>query len=73
MTSGMIHVSQDLSTSNSDTVGTGKDSLGNMTTKLEAGRHIGEESSLVSQVDQLEGVFKAQLEDLDISVKTENR
>ena len=67
MTSGMIHVSQDLSTSNSNAVGTGKDSLGNVTTKLKAGRHVGEESSLVSQVDQLEGVFEAQLEDLDIS------
>ena len=53
MTSGVVHVSQDLSTSNSDTIGTGKDSLGNMTTKLEAGRHIGEQSSLVSKVDQL--------------------
>jgi len=53
MTSGVVHVSQDLSTSNSNTIGTGKDSLGNMTTKLEAGRHIGEQSSLVSKVDQL--------------------
>jgi hypothetical protein len=51
MTSGMVHVSQDLSTSNSNTVGTGKDSLRDMTAKLEAGRHVGEKASLVSQVD----------------------
>jgi hypothetical protein len=67
MTSRMVHVSQDLSTSNSNTVGTGKDSLGDMTTKLEAGRHVGEETSLMSQVDQLEGVLKAQLKDLNIN------
>jgi len=66
MTSGMIHVSQDLSTSNSNTVGTGKHSLGDMTTELEAGRHVGEKTSLVSQVDQLEGVLETQLEDLGV-------
>jgi hypothetical protein len=59
MTSRMVHVSQDLSTSNSNTVGTGKHSLGDMTTKFKARRHVGEKTSLVSQVDQLEGVFEA--------------
>lgn len=67
MTSGMIHVSQDLSTSDSNTVGTGKDSLRDMTTKFEAGRHVGKKTSLMGQVNQLEGVLKAQLEDLNIS------
>jgi hypothetical protein len=67
MTSGMIHVSQDLSTSNSNTVGTGKHSLGNMTTKFEPGRHVGEKASLMGQVDQFEGVLEAQLEDLNVS------
>jgi hypothetical protein len=47
----MVHVSQDLSTSNSNTVGTGKDSLGDMTTEFKAGRHVGEETGLMSQVD----------------------
>ena len=67
MTGRMIHVSQDLSTSNSNTVGTGKHSLGDMTTEFEAGRHVGEKTSLVSQVDQFQGVFETQLEDLGIS------
>jgi hypothetical protein len=67
MTSGMIHVSQDLGTTNSNTVGTGKHSLGNMTTKLEAGRHVGQETGLMSQVDQFEGILKAQLKDLNIN------
>ena len=67
MTSGMVHVSQDLSTSNPNTVGTGKDGLRDMTTEFEAGRHVGEKTSLVGQVDQLEGVLKAQLKDLNVS------
>jgi hypothetical protein len=67
MTSGMVHVSQDLSTSNSNAIGTGKHSLGDMTTKLEAGRHVGEETGLMSQVDQFEGVLEAQLKDLNIN------
>ena len=67
MTSGMIHVSQDLSTSNSNTIGPGKDSLRDMTTKFEAGRHVGEKTSLMSQMDQFEGVLEAQLKNLDVS------
>lgn len=42
MTSGMVHVSQDLSTSNSDPIGTGVNGLGDMTTEFETGRHVGE-------------------------------
>jgi len=68
MTSGMVHVSQDLSTSNSDTIGTCKYGLGNMTTKLEPGRHVREETSLMGEVDQFEGIFEAELEDLAISL-----
>jgi len=67
MTSGMIHVSQDLSTSNSNTVGTGKDSLRDVATELEAGRHVGEKTGLMSQVDQFQGVLETQLEDLGVS------
>lgn len=67
MPSGMIHVSQDLGTSDSNTVGTGKDGLGDMTTELEAGRHVGEETGLMGEVDQLQSILKAELENLEIS------
>lgn len=67
MTGLMIHVSQDLSTTNSNTVGTGKDGLGDMSTKLESGRHIGEKTSLMSQMDELDSVGKSELQNLSIS------
>ena len=67
MTGLMIHVSQDLSTTNSNTVGTGKDGLGDMSTKLESGRHVGEETSLVRQVDKLNSVGESELQNLSIS------
>jgi hypothetical protein len=64
----MVHVSQDLSTTDSNTVGTGKYGLRDMTTEFEASRHVGQETSLVGQMNQFEGVFKAQLKDLNISL-----
>lgn len=64
MTSLVVHVSQDLRTTNSNTVGTGKDGLGNVTAKLETGRHVGEETGLVRQVDELERISECELEDL---------
>jgi hypothetical protein len=63
----VVHVSENLSTSNSDTIGTGKDCLGDMTTELETGRHVGEETSLVGQVNELEGMLKLELKDLRVS------
>jgi hypothetical protein len=68
MTGGMVHVSQDLSSANSNTIGTGENGLGDMTTKLETGRHVGEKTSLMGEVDQFEGILKAKLEYLSVSL-----
>ena len=64
MTSLVVHVSQDLSTTDSDTVCTGKDSLGDEVTELESGRHVGEETGLVRQVNELDSVGECELKDL---------
>jgi hypothetical protein len=64
MTGGVVHVSQDLSSSDSNTVGSGVNSLGDMTTKLETGRHVSEQTGLMSEVDELESLFEVELENL---------
>jgi hypothetical protein len=63
----VIHVSQDLGTSNSNTIGTGKDGLGDMSAKLETSRHVGEETCLVRQVNELDGIGESELQDLSVS------
>jgi hypothetical protein len=67
MTSGMVHVSQDLGTSDSNTIRTGIDGLGDMTTEFEAGRHVGEQTSLMGEVNQFESILEAELENLKVS------
>lgn len=71
MTGRVVHVSQDLGTTNSDTVGTGKDGLRDVATELETGRHVGEKTGLVGQVDELESVGEGQLEHLNQSQPTD--
>lgn len=62
MTSLVIHVSQDLGTTDPDTISTGKDGLRNVTTEFETCRHVGEETSLVRQMNELDSVGKGQLQ-----------
>jgi hypothetical protein len=63
----VIHVSEDLGTTDSNTIGTSKHSLGDKTAKLEPGRHVGQKTGLVGQVNELESVLKLELEDLKVS------
>jgi hypothetical protein len=57
-----VHVAQDLSTSDTDPVDARVDSVGDVG-ELEARGHVGDEPRLVREVDELERVLEADLED----------
>jgi hypothetical protein len=57
-----VHVAKDLSASDTDPVDARVDRVGDVS-ELETGGHVGDESGLVSEVDELERVLEADLED----------
>lgn len=63
MTSLTVHVPQDLGTSDTDTVNSGQDGITDVS-ELESGGEVGQETGLMSEVDEFEGVLEGDLEDL---------
>jgi hypothetical protein len=57
-----IHVAENLSTTDTDTVDTGEDGILDLL-ELEASRHVGRETDGVGAVDELESTLEAELED----------
>ncbi|GFZ51151.1 LOW QUALITY PROTEIN: hypothetical protein JCM24511_08909 [Saitozyma sp. JCM 24511] len=57
-----VHVAQDLGASDTNPVDARVDGVGDVS-ELEPGRHVGDESGLVREVDELERVLEADLED----------
>jgi hypothetical protein len=56
-----IHVTEDLSTTDTNTVDAGEDGIGDLL-ELEASRHVSSETDGVSTVDELESALEAELE-----------